>query len=556
MKKIYIFTLLFVSQFALAQVTNESTPRGWDLAFKSTPRLEVMQSVDEQALLLEDELESQNSATKPLRFGTNLNVEFNLFNSGTWTELENGDRLWRLQIKSIGAKTLNLMLDRYDVPKGAEFYVYNNDHTDKIGPYTDSENQSDGYLMTWMIKGDHIWVEYFEPASVKNMGRISIDNVVHGYRSLDPSLDAQKLNESGACNVDVQCDPNGNRGGGSNWAAVRDDYINSVARIIYPRGGQTFTCTGTLINNVAQDGTPYFLTADHCLGTSTTDGTGAAFSASQWAFGFQWYTNTPDCATFANTVGPNAPTRVLTGATLKANRGATDFALFELNQLPPVSWNLYYAGWNKSSTPSNQQLGIHHPSFDIMKLSRNDQSTFGTTFQGTQSWIIADWDYGVTEGGSSGSCLVDINGHIIGQLYGGFAACSGTTDNGTADYYGRFDISWDGGFNSVTRLRDWLDPTNSNPTTLNGAYASALSNQLVDSAISIQVYPNPSTGVFNIVLENPASYGVYDLSGKLIRSGSFNQIENQLDIQNLSSGIYFLKVEDGNNSVTEKISKI
>ena len=68
MKKIYIFTLLFVSQFALAQVTNESTPRGWDLAFKSTPRLEVMQSVDEQALLLEDELESQNSATKPLRF--------------------------------------------------------------------------------------------------------------------------------------------------------------------------------------------------------------------------------------------------------------------------------------------------------------------------------------------------------------------------------------------------------------------------------------------------------------------------------------------------------
>lgn len=555
MKKLYFIAVLFVSQIALAQVTNEATPRGWNIALKSTPRLEVMPLVDEQALLLEDELEKQNSITKPLRFGTNLNVDFNLFNSGTWTELENGDRLWRLQIKSNGAKTMNLMLDRYDVPEGAEFYVYNNEHTDKIGPYTDSENQSDGYLMTWMIKGDHVWVEYFEPASVKNMGRISIDKVVHGYRSLDPSLDVQKLNESGDCNVDALCDPNGNRGGGSNWATVRDDYINGVARIIFPSGNGSSTCTGTLINNVAQDGTPYFLTADHCLG-NTADGAGASFNASQWSFGFQWYTNTPDCATFANTVGSNAPTRVLTGATLKANRSASDFALFELNQMPPAAWDLFYGGWNKSATPSTQQLGIHHPSFDIMKLSRNDQSTFATTFQGTQTWIIADWDYGVTEGGSSGSCLLDINGHIVGQLYGGFAACSGTNDNGTADYYGRFDISWNGGFSSATRLRDWLDPANTNPTSLDGEYASTLSNEEVNTIMNIQLYPNPSRGIFNVVLENPASYGVYDLSGKLIRSGSFNQIENQLDIQNLSSGIYFLKVEDGNNSVTEKISKI
>ena len=547
--------MFFAVQIVTAQVTNEVTPKGWDLNVKSTANLEILKAVDESRLIREDELNAQNNVAKPLRFGTNLKVDFNPFNSGSWIELENGDRLWQIQIKSHSAKTMNVIFDRYDLPEGAELYLYNNDRTDKIGPYTSSENQSDGYLMTWMIKGDHLWLEYFEPAEVRGQGRISIEKIVHGYRDIDKSLNAQKLNESGACNVDVQCDPNGNRTGGLNWDPVRDTYKDAVARIIFPTQFGTSTCTGTLINNVEQDGTPYFLTADHCLG-NTSDGAGSSFAASQWAFGFQWFTNTPDCATFANTVGPNNPTRVLSGAVLRANRALSDVALFELNQSPPLSWDLYYAGWNRSTTPSSAQLGVHHPAFDIMKLCRNDQAVSSVFFQGTQSWIVADWDYGVTEGGSSGSCLIDINGHIVGQLYGGFAACSGTVDNGTADYYGKFDTSWNGGFNSSTRLRDWLDPNNSGPITLDGEYASVLSNDDATATISIEIYPNPTSGLLNVTLENPATYNIYDLSGKLIQSGSFNQVENQLNIKELANGIYFLRIQDGNNSITEKISKI
>ena len=58
------------------------------------------------------------------------------------------------------------------------------------------------------------------------------------------------------------------------------------------------------------------------------------------------------------------------------------------------------------------------------------------------------------------------------------------------------------------------------------------------------------------MIENPADYRLYDLSGKLIRSGSFEFMENQLEIKDLSNGIYFLKVNDGKRTVTEKISKI
>ena len=81
-------------------------------------------------------------------------------------------------------------------------------------------------------------------------------------------------------------------------------------------------------------------------------------------------------------------------------------------------------------------------------------------------WRIADWDLGVTEGGSSGSGLFNEDGHLIGMLSGGSAACSGTNDNGGFDIYGRFGVAWNFGSTASTRLSDWLDPGNTGVTTL------------------------------------------------------------------------------------------
>ncbi|WP_213520764.1 T9SS type A sorting domain-containing protein [Nonlabens sp.] len=556
MKKITFFLLLLVGQTILAQVTNEATPRGWDFAFKSQPLKIVMPPIDIEAIEQEDELTSQSLA-KPYKFGEKIPVDLNLFNSGQWTELENGDRIWRLNIESTGARTINFLFDRYDLPVGAELFLYNNDHTDKIGPYTHKENQEDGVLGSWIIYGDNLWLEYYEPAAVKNQGRISIEQVVHGYRGFGKAEDDfRKLNESGSCNVDVQCNPNQGSTNGVDWTTIRDNYKDSVARIIINGNG---LCTGSLVNNTDLDATPYFLTANHCLG-NVSNGAGSSYNGNNWSFGFQWFTNTPQCATFTNTSGPFNPTRVLTGAVLRANDDIADFALFELNQSPVASWDLYYAGWNNLVNSSNGQLGMHHPSGDIMKLSRNDQAatTQNFNFNGnpaTRVWFVADWDYGVTEGGSSGSCLLNTSGQIIGVLSGGAAACNGVNDNNQFDIYGRMDASWNSFTNNARRLSPWLDPANTASSFQNGAYASALSVASVDS-LEINLYPNPSTGIINVMIENPADYRLYDLSGKLIRSGSFEFMENQLEIKDLSNGIYFLKVNDGKRTVTEKISKI
>ena len=77
-------------------------------------------------------------------------------------------------------------------------------------------------------------------------------------------------------------------------------------------------------------------------------------------------------------------------------------------------------------------------------------------------WWIDNWEAGVTEPGSSGSPLFDQNHRIIGQLYGGAAACSGSVNNGAYDFYGRFNVSWGLG------VSEYLDPSNSGTLVLDG----------------------------------------------------------------------------------------
>ena len=131
-----------------------------------------------------------------------------------------------------------------------------------------------------------------------------------------------------------------------------------------------------------------------------------------------------------------------------------------------------------------------------MKVARDDSGATKANAGGTQVWLIGGvsegsgngWEIGVTEGGSSGSPLFNQNGHIIGELFAGQAACNGLSDNNDFDIYGRFATAWDGATSS-TRLKDWLDPLNLNPPTLD-AFTNedilALDASVLSSMVSIE----------------------------------------------------------------------
>ena len=91
------------------------------------------------------------------------------------------------------------------MPEGGKVYLYNNNKTDLLGAYDSTQNQDSGVLGTWLVQGDAVWIEYYEPISVKGQGRLHIAKATHGYRNADTFKDAKGLNDSGACNLDVDC---------------------------------------------------------------------------------------------------------------------------------------------------------------------------------------------------------------------------------------------------------------------------------------------------------------------------------------------------------------
>ncbi|MCX2762588.1 trypsin-like peptidase domain-containing protein [Aquimarina muelleri] len=535
--KLIILGLLFVLGVN-AQITNEGLPISWSMQSKKSITPMLMKNFDLKKIKVEDAKNDLNTSM-PWRFGYELKVNFGLKNSGVWDEFANGDRIWRINIISQGAKTLNFIFDSYKIPRGATLYIYNNDRTDLLGAYTNIFNRPDEMLGTWLIEGDNVWIEYFEPASVTGKGKLNIAKVIHGYRSVTNSeIQAKNLGSSGSCNQDVDCIV------GGAFDSLKDRLKHSVAFIIM----QGFVCTGTLVNNTRNDKAPYFLTANHCTGGSE----------STWAFRFNWISPDPSCATTEPSVDA-VINQTTSGATQLASNPESDFKLLSLDGGFDPSWDLEWAGWDRTGNIPKYAVGIHHPSGDIMKICREDNelSKVKTSIGGidlpVESWKINDWDLGVTEGGSSGSALFDPKGRIVGQLSGGGASCSGANDNNLPDYYGRFDVSWDFGTTDDTRLSNWLDPINSNKQTLD-----MLNLPSVTDGEEVSVFFNTSKAVVTVsnnMTSTVLDYMVYDISGQLIDSGKLYGDRQDIDMQDKSSGMYFIYIKNILNgaSFTKKI---
>jgi hypothetical protein len=88
--------------------------------------------------------------------------------------------------------------------------------------------------------------------------------------------------------------------------------------------------------------------------------------------------------------------------------------------------------------------------------------------------------------------------------------------------------------------------------------ADQLSNpNITEASNTVKIYPNPSNGVVTISLPNytgKLSYSLYDINGKTIFSKETDYISDlTLDVRDLQSGTYFLKLEGESLSKTEKL---
>ncbi len=73
---------------------------------------------------------------------------------------------------------------------------------------------------------------------------------------------------------------------------------------------------------------------------------------------------------------------------------------------------------------------------------------------------------------------------------------------------------------------------------------------------STSIYPNPTTGIVNFILNQNVKVFLYDQMGKLLLSKEINNNNQNIDISNLKNGIYFAKLVNGNKQDIVKITKI
>ena len=342
----------------------------------------TLEAVDARSLTLE-----------PNQIGINRSVDISPNTRAQKFVNPDGSQIIVLTIKSSNASGIGVHFRNFSLADGEEVYVYGT-ATDSIvfGPFTEKGPWGSGEFWSGTVEGDTAVIEFYKKTDENGQG-FEISEISHILAELDWRLRSNEpdiLN----CEVDASC--------------YGDPEKNAVARILFNNNG-TFVCTGTLLNDLAQDETPYFLTANHCVNSQAVAQTVEAY----------WFYQTTSC----NSGVLRSWVHTGPGANLLATQGSNDFSFMRLQTNAPGG--AFFSGWNSvAQSAGTSVFGLHHPDGYVPPsvpsyLRRATGSIMDTNFNclGLVNGYDIGWTSGSTEPGSSGSGLFTSNGHyLVGVL--------------------------------------------------------------------------------------------------------------------------------------------
>jgi V8-like Glu-specific endopeptidase len=216
-----------------------------------------------------------------------------------------------------------------------------------------------------------------------------------------------------------------------------EDVRNAFASIVFRSGPFYYACTGGLIaDSDTSSDIPYFLTANHCVSKSQEAQSLETF--------FQYVE--PNCSG-ASSCELSLSDSDTTGSTIIASNRTGDYTLLRLSENPPGG--SVYLGWNDADVAHSngeELYRISHPGAAPQAYSEHQVDTSAATCRTWPrgAWIYSRDTFGATEGGSSGSPVLNANGEIVGQLSGSCGynvnqvcdnTSNATVDGAFANYY-------------------------------------------------------------------------------------------------------------------------
>jgi len=502
---IVCFTGIFVIQENVyAQISEGGIPPSFQ--FQSTLRsraatLRIPVTFDVSDLIKADE--RQATPATPLAVAMLIAVQYSPANSGVWNTLPDGITIWQLNLQAKGAIALIVYYSDFYIPEGGKLFIYNADKTHILGAYTQRTNPSGGRFATEFVAGDELTLEYVASPDGE-MPRIEIEAIGYGYNHLIIQNGSVSMRRpSDPCEVNINCEE------GDAWQNQKKGVTYIAQRI----GGRTFLCSGSLVNNTAQDLKPYVLSAQHCA--CDNDIVASEEDMKQWVFYF--HHEREGCSAGSSLAASKTISGCSKIASTTTNK-ESDGLLLLLNSLIPEDYHVYYNGWDRRNVPAQSGVSIHHPQGDYKKISTFYTPAIHDTFSGDGKtgdtnghWTVRFNEtlngYGVTEDGSSGSPLFNENKLIVGTLTGGNSTCS--YPNGV-NLYGKVNYHWDKyTYSDTTRMDIWLDPVKSGVETLAGRFYQA---QMPDPLNLQAVFQNQTVLLTwgAPVSGNPQKYYVYN----------------------------------------------
>lgn len=375
-----------------------------------------------------------------------------------WRTLPNGARVATLAVRSAGAPGLRLGVRVDRMPEDAQIRFFGGQDAEGVQfggrEILESIRRNTGVFERGSADdaARTIWSPYFEsdavtlelelPAGIDPAAvAIAVPRLSH---FTERAFSGEAAKATTACGIDAACR--------SEW----DSESRASAKLIYvDESGDSYLCSGTLLNNTARDFVPYFLTANHCISTQAR-----ASSAEFW-----WFYRAATCGSSSL---DTRFTRTFGGAALLHATDRTDTSFLRLNQSAPAG--TVFAGWLPSPVDSGGSVsGLHHPHGQIQEFATGLVSGYADCSaldinanffctpagQASGEYLTVSTSSGNWEAGSSGSGLfTSVSGahYLVGQLYGGGTGCF------AVNRFGRFDLAFQ------SALARWLQPSTS--TTL------------------------------------------------------------------------------------------